>query len=282
MTGIILACTAVVLASAAPILAKAATKRTDPALAGGVCGLVFCITLFFYKRTEIKGFSYASIGQTTWLFVLLIGAIAGLFGICFFRALHFGEVSAVLPIERCSYAITFVACVFLFHNKMRIVDYVILALMVVGVIIVSMYSKSKNNSYILFAILSALLLSTASIIAKLKIAGLSDTICCFTTSIIGVIVIIVFGFASSAAKKLRSMSFLDGVYLVAAGIAYPAAYDFYNKSLALIGKVAGYIFDMTLLLVLLAASIVLKEKISGKKLVGVLMFVAALLLIQYF
>ena len=47
MTGIIWACAATFIAACVPILAKVGTKKTDPALAGSIAGIVLCGLYFF-------------------------------------------------------------------------------------------------------------------------------------------------------------------------------------------------------------------------------------------
>ena len=47
MTGIIWACAATIIAACVPILAKVGTKKTDPALAGSIAGIVY-VRLYFF------------------------------------------------------------------------------------------------------------------------------------------------------------------------------------------------------------------------------------------
>lgn len=47
MTGIIWACAATFIAACVPILAKVGTKKTDPALAGSIAGIVLCASIYF-------------------------------------------------------------------------------------------------------------------------------------------------------------------------------------------------------------------------------------------
>ena len=49
MTGIIWACAATFIAACVPILGKVGTKKTDPALAGSIAGIVLCASIFFYE-----------------------------------------------------------------------------------------------------------------------------------------------------------------------------------------------------------------------------------------
>ena len=55
MTGIIWACAATLIAACVPILAKVGTKKTDPALAGSIAGIVLCASVFFYRKDNIMG-----------------------------------------------------------------------------------------------------------------------------------------------------------------------------------------------------------------------------------
>ena len=64
--------------------------------------------------------------------------------------------------------------------------------------------------------------------------------------------------------------------LILAGIAYPVAYDFYGRATVLAGSYATYIFNVSILVLMICASVVLKEKISGKKIIGAIIFIAAL------
>ena len=57
MTGIIWACAATFIAACVPILAKVGTKKTDPALAGSIAGIVLCASIFFYRKDNIMGSS---------------------------------------------------------------------------------------------------------------------------------------------------------------------------------------------------------------------------------
>ena len=93
MTGIIWACAATFIAACVPILAKVGTKKTDPALAGSIAGIVLCASIFFYRKDNIMGSSLIALGQRSVIFILLAGLATGLFGICFFKIRTYQKVS---------------------------------------------------------------------------------------------------------------------------------------------------------------------------------------------
>lgn len=45
------------------------------------------------------------------------------------------------------------------------------------------------------------------------------------------------------------------------------------------GSYAGYIFNLTIIVMMICSSVILKEKVSGKKFLGVCIFIAALFVI---
>ena len=85
MTGIIWACAATFIAACVPILAKVGTKKTDPALAGSIAGIVLCASIFFYRKDNIMGSSLIALGQMS----LQQGFLASVFLNPYMRATHF-------------------------------------------------------------------------------------------------------------------------------------------------------------------------------------------------
>ena len=83
MTGIIWACAATFIAACVPILAKVGTKKTDPALAGSIAGIVLCASIFFYRKDNI-GALYLYFWQG-----LQQGFLASVFLSPYMRATHF-------------------------------------------------------------------------------------------------------------------------------------------------------------------------------------------------
>ena len=213
MTGIIWACAATFIAACVPILAKVGTKKTDPALAGSIA-----------RKDNIMGSSLIALGQRSVIFILLAGLATGLFGICFFKSIYDGYTFQVTAIVKCSYIITLAAGFFLFHNTPDTFDYIAIALMIVGTVILNL-----DGTGILFALLAAVCASAAHILVSLGGIQLDKGFIAFWCVFIGTLVLIIFTIATGGMKKIGSMSFVDGICLILAGIAYPLAYDFYGR-----------------------------------------------------
>ena len=98
--------------------------------------------------------------------------------------------------------------------------------------------------------------------------------------LIGAVVLVIYTIAQGGTRKIKSMSFVDGICLILAGIAFPVSHDFYNRALGMAGGIATYIFNMVLLVMMICSAVILKEKISGKKLIGAALFILALFVMQ--
>lgn len=275
MTGIIWACVATLLAACAPILAKAGTKKTDPALSGSIAGIVLCVVIFFYAKPQILAESSGLLGQKSIIFVLLAGLATGLFGICFFKALHEGVTSGVVTIVRCSYVITLVAGVFIFHSSMSVKDYIVIALMIAGAVVLNLDEKKAA-----FSLLASVCAAGAVILIKYSGVQTDRSIIAFWCVFIGAVVLVIYTIAQGGTRKIKSMSFVDGICLILAGIAFPVSHDFYNRALGMAGGIVTYIFNMVLLVMMICSAVILKEKISGKKLIGAALFILALFVMQ--
>lgn len=279
MTGIIWACIATLIIAASPILAKAGTKKTDPALAGCVVGITYAIVTFIRTSGKITAYKYSYIDQKSWIFIILAGVAAGLFAVCFFRALNLGEATNAVPIMKCNYVITGIAAIFIFGTKPDVKQWVIMGLMVLGTVIITMQSGGKKkNSWLVYAILSALLISTSDLLVKYGAGKIDGDVVKFICIVIGLVILVIVTFAVGGMKKIRNMSFVDGVFLILAALAIPAAADFYARATALAGNYAVYIYDVSLLVMMIIASVSLKEKISGLKIVGAVIFISSLFL----
>ena len=254
---------------------KSGDQKTDPALSGSIAGIVLCVVIFFYAKPQILAESSGLLGQKGIIFVLLAGLATGLFGICFFKALHEGVTSGVVTIVRCSYVITLAAGVLIFHNSMSVKDYIVIALMIAGAVVLNLDERKAA-----FSLLASVCAAGAVILIKYSGAQTDRSVIAFWCVFIGAVVLVIYTIAQGGTKKIKSMSFVDGICLILAGIAFPVSHDFYNRALGMAGGIATYIFNMVLLVMMICSAVILKEKISGKKLIGAALFILALFVMQ--
>lgn len=103
-----------VFAAATSILAKIGIEGVDSNLATAirtfvVVAMAWGIVFITHAETGI-----AAISAKSWLFLILSGLATGASWLCYFYAIKMGEVSKVVPVDKCSLVLTIIlAAVFL-------------------------------------------------------------------------------------------------------------------------------------------------------------------------
>lgn len=103
-----------VFAAATSILAKVGIEGIDSNLATAIRTVVVLLMAWgMVFITHAQG-GISSITPRSWLFLILSGLATGASWLCYFYALKTGDVSKVVPIDKCSLVLTiFFAVVFL-------------------------------------------------------------------------------------------------------------------------------------------------------------------------
>ena len=109
-----------VFAAATAILAKIGIEGVDSNLATAIRTIVVLVmawaVVFMTTKTDTGGLlpTIQAITPRSWLFLVLSGLATGASWLCYFYAIKVGEVSKVVPIDKCSLVLTIIfAVVFL-------------------------------------------------------------------------------------------------------------------------------------------------------------------------
>ena len=276
MTWIIYVLAAAAFISVAAVLAKMGTKKADTALAAGLFTTVILIGAFLLARGSISISQIASFGRNTIIFLILAGLTTGAAILCFFKAIQTGEVSHVVPVVQINTILVIIFGVVYWHRKLGI-NSIIAIICCVGGIVVILVGNTKNWQWFGYALLSAVFITASSILESVWGKGISSGVILFYKLIIAAILIWAVAFASGSGKKLRAISFLDGIYICLAGAFVILTNVFLSRSRALAVDVnVLWIYRTNLFITMILAAMILKEKISGKKLIGAVIFIAGL------
>lgn len=103
-----------VFAAATAVLAKIGIEGVDSSLATAIRTIVVLLMAWgMVFLTHSEG-GISSITPKSWLFLILSGLATGGSWLCYFHALKIGDVSKVVPIDKCSLVLTiFFAAIFL-------------------------------------------------------------------------------------------------------------------------------------------------------------------------
>ncbi len=100
-----------VFAAATAILAKIGIENVDSNLATAIRTVVVLVMAWLVVFLTNKGGGIASITPRSWLFLILSGLATGASWLCYFYAIKIGDVSKVVPVDKCSLVLTIIFAV---------------------------------------------------------------------------------------------------------------------------------------------------------------------------
>ena len=113
----ILALGSAVFAALTSILAKVGIDGVNSNLATAIrTAVVLVMAWGMVFLTDAQG-GISGISRRSWLFLILSGLATGASWLCYYRALHIGEASKVVPVDKLSVVITLVLAFVFLHEK---------------------------------------------------------------------------------------------------------------------------------------------------------------------
>lgn len=270
------------------ILAKCGIKKTDSDIATAL--RTFVVLIFSWIMVLIVGSAktITSLQPKTILFLVLSGFATGASWLCYFKALSIGDINKVVPIDKSSTILTVLLAIILFKETdnlaIKLIGTVILA---VGVLLMVEKKQSQNdtksNSYIIYAILSAVFAALTSILAKIGISGVESNLGTAIRTIVVLIMSWLIVGIKGKTKLLKTLDKKELVFIALSGLATGASWLCYYYAIQNgVVSVVVPIDKMSLLITVAFSYFVFKEKLSKKALIGLILMVLATLLMAIF
>lgn len=178
---ILAACASALFAGITSILAKCGIRHTDSDVATAVRTVV--VLLFAWLMAALVGSisTIGSISAHSMLFLALSGMATGASWICYFKALSMGDVNKVVPIDKCSAVLTILLAIVLFGETDALaVKLIGSAGILIGTFLMIERKKQdhavEGNSWIWYAVESAVFAALTSILAKVGIEGVESNL----------------------------------------------------------------------------------------------------------
>ena len=267
------------------ILAKVGIKEVDSHLATAIRTIIVLIFSWIMVFLIGSQSTIVNIDGKTFLFLILSGLSTGGSWLCYFKALQLGDVNKVVPIDKSSTILTMILA-FIFLNEKITIN------MVIGIIGIAigtylMIQKKeevekvvKGKAWLIYALLSALFASLTSILGKVGIENIESNL---GTAIRTIVVLIMSWIIVFATKKQSDVKKIDKnslIFLIFSGIATGASWLCYYKALQDgLASIVVPIDKLSILVTVLFAYIFLKEKLSKKSLLGLILIVVGTLLL---
>ena len=277
-----------VFAGLTSILAKCGIKKTDSDLATALRTIV--VLAFSWIMVFIVGSlgSIASIETTSLIFLILSGLATGASWICYFKALSIGDINKVVPIDKSSTVLTVLLAIICFGETTNLaVKLIATAILAAGILLMvekkEVEKKRESRASIIYAVLSAVFAALTSILAKVGISNVESNL--GTAIRTGVVLVLawIIVFAKGKQKKIKDIDKKELLFIALSGIATGASWLCYYYAIQKgIISVVVPIDKLSILVTVVFAYFVFKEKLSKKAFLGLSLMVAGTLLMAFF
>lgn len=268
------------------ILAKCGIKKTDSDVATAIRTIV--VLLFSWVMVLLTG-SAAGITQIdgkTMLFLVLSGLATGASWLCYFHALQLGDVNKVVPIDKSSTVLTILLALIFLREGLSAAKAVAVVLIGAGTLLMiakkqnDLHKKKYKNSWLIYAVLSAVFASLTAILGKIGIEGLDSNL---GTAIRTTVVLVMAWMMVSVTGKYRQIGKTDKSelrFILLSGLATGASWLCYYRALQEGPASAVVPIDKLSILVTIVFSwLVFHERLSKKAVCGLVCIIAGTLLL---
>lgn len=271
---------AALFAGLTSILAKIGIQRTDSNLATALrTGIVviFAWSIVFAGNLHTNLFDISS---KSLFYLVLSGLTTGASWIFYFRALQLGNVNVVVPIDKSSTIITMLFAIILLGEPVTLLKIISMALIGIGTYMMIQrrqdtgQAAGKNGKWVWYAVLSAFFAAITAILGKV---GIEDVDSNLGTAIRTIVVLIMAWLIVFATKKQGGIKEIDKkswIFLTLSGLATGMSWLLYFKALQEgPASIVVPIDKLSILVTIIFAYIVFKEKLSMKAFVGLFLLV---------
>lgn len=262
------------------VLAKIGIEYINSTLATAVRTVV--VLAFSWLMVFVVG-SQNTIGQITGknlLFLILSGLSTGASWLCYFKALQLGDVNKVAPIDKSSTVLT-ILLAFLFLGEPISLPQ-ILGVLGIGIGTLLMISKKEvdqekpqSKSWLLFALLSAVFASLTSIFGKMGVENVESNLGTAIRTIVVLVMAWAMVFVTGEQKDLGKIDRKSAFFLLLSGITTGLSWLCYYRALQDgLASVVVPIDKLSILVTIVFSGLVLKEKLSRKAGMGLVLILA--------
>lgn len=260
------------------ILAKIGIENVNSTLATALRTVV--VLVFSWVMVFIVG-SQSGIGDIsgrTLLFLVLSGLATGASWLCYFRALQLGDVNKVTPIDKSSTVLTILLAFILLGEPISLPQAA--GVVGIGAGTLLMVSKKETQSevkgvkWFIYALLSAVFASLTSIFGKIGVENVDSNLGTAIRTIVVLVMAWLMVFITGEQKGLRQISRKSWIFLILSGFATGGSWLCYYRALQDgPASVVVPIDKLSILVTIFFSWVVLKEKLSRRAAVGLVLIV---------
>lgn len=266
------------------ILAKIGIKNTDSTVATAIRTII--ILLFSWLMAGITGAFQGinNITGKTLLFLVLSGLATGGSWLCYFNALQIGDVNKVAPIDKSSTILTMLLAFIILGEKLDVIKIVCMLLIGTGTYLMIMKKQSDKKAagigWLGYAVLSAVFASLTSILGKIGISDIDSNLGTAIRTVVVLIMAWLMVFVTGKQGEIKIIIRKNMLFICLSGLTTGLSWLCYYKALQDGPASVVVPIDKLSILVTIAFSFfVLKEKLTKRSLLGLLLVTAGTLLL---
>ena len=262
------------------VLAKIGIQKIDSTLATAirtVVVLIFSWLMVFIAGSQDQIFQ---ITGKTLCFLVLSGLSTGASWLCYFKALQLGDVNKVAPIDKSSTVLTILLAFILLGEPISIPQ--VFGVLGIGAGTLLMITKKEteegkpqNKSWLLFAFLSAVFASLTSIFGKIGVENVESNLGTAIRTVVVLAMAWLMVFVEGQQKGIKTIDRKSWGFLFLSGITTGLSWLCYYRALQDgPASIVVPIDKLSILVTIIFSGVVLKERLSRKAAVGLLLILA--------
>lgn len=265
------------------VFAKIGIKEVNSLLATSLRTtiiLIFSLIVVFYIKSYNE---LLSLDLKTIIFLVLSGITTAFLWIFYFKALELSSICLVSPIDKTSVILTLILSYFFLDEKITIIKILSMILLLSGAILMTSKSNCKNVSnkkWLIYAILTAILTSLATILGKIGLNDIESNLASLIKTIIVFIIIWFITIVKKQNKNIKNISKKSWIFIILSGLTTGLSWLFYFKALQ--EGEASKVFPiekLSIVVGILFSCILLKEQLNKKQIIGLFLIVISTVLL---
>lgn len=276
---------AALFAGITSILAKIGIQNTDSNLATALrTGIVVIFAWIIVFAGNIHHTLY-DISLNSLVYLILSGMTTGASWIFYFRALQLGNVNVVVPIDKSSTVITMLFAIIMLGEPVTLLKIISMAMIGAGTYMMIQrqdveQSADRSRKWIWYAVLSAFFAALTAILGKVGIEDVDSNLGTAIRTIIVLIMAWVIVFTTKKQGGIKEIDKKSWLFITLSGLATGMSWLFYFKALQEgQASIVVPIDKLSIIVTILFAYIVLKEKLSMKAFAGFILLILGTLLL---
>lgn len=287
MSWILFAFGSAFFAGVTAILAKIGIRGVNSNVATAIRTIV--ILIFSWAIVFLVG-SWRTIPDLTLrtlTFLILSGLATGASWLCYFRALQLGDVNKVTPIDKSSTVLTILFAFLFLGEPVGIFKVIGMIAIAIGTYLMiarqpGVTSAPPNRRWIIYAILSAVFAALTSILGKIGIQEVESNLgTAIRTGVVLVMAWLVV-FVTHGERELRRIDGKSWLFILLSGLMTGLSWLCYYRALQDgPASVVAPIDKLSILVTILFSAVFLREKLTRKAAVGLVLVTAGTLVMLF-